>query len=225
MHLPARLARWWSGGPERLTTLDGYARWAPVYPAHPHNPLMEAEGSVVTALIRAASPRRALDVGTGTGRNLLTLREAGARFVTGVDLSASMLRHGSAACPLVRGDAQSLPFAGASFDVVTSSLMCGDVPDLGAWVREAARVLATGGHLIYSDFHPSWQAAGWRRTFTSGDGREYELPFHPHTIELHVDLLARHGLDVRTIREPRAGGRREPVVVVLHATKASGRRR
>ncbi len=40
MHLPARLAWWWTGGPVRVSLLDGYDRWAPVYPAHPHNPLM-----------------------------------------------------------------------------------------------------------------------------------------------------------------------------------------
>ncbi len=219
MSLPMRLARWWGGGPERVSMLDGYDRWAPVYPAHPHNPLMEAEAAVVASMIRGAVPRRALDVGTGTGRNLATLRDAGASFVTGVDLSASMLRHGGAECPRVRGDAQRLPFTSASFDVVTSSLMCGDVPDLGAWVGEAARVLAPGGQLIYSDFHPSWTVSGWRRTFTSGDGREYELPFFPHTIEAHLEQVEHHGLEVRAIREPRVAERRDAVVVVLHATK------
>ncbi len=221
MRLAVRLARWWTGGPERVSMRDGYDRWAPVYPAHPHNPLMTAEAAVVASLIRTASPRRALDVGTGTGRNLATLREAGASFVTGVDLSASMLRYGSAGCPRVRGDAQQLPFATASFDVVTSSLMCGDVPDLGAWVGEAARVLAPGGQLIYSDFHPSWTVSGWRRTFRSDEGLEYELPFFPHTIEAHLDRLADHGLEVRAIREPRVDVRPHPVVVVLHATKPS----
>lgn len=223
MRLPVRLARWWTGGPERVSTLDGYDRWAPVYPAHPHNPLMEAEAAVVGGLIRAASPRRALDVGTGTGRNLATLREAGASFVAGVDLSASMLRHGGAGCPRVRGDAQQLPFPAAAFDMVTSSLMCGDVADLGAWVGEAARVLAPGGQLIYSDFHPAWTASGWRRTFRSEDGREYELPFFPHTIEAHLERLAHHGLEVRAIREPRVAVRRDAVVVVLHATRPSHR--
>lgn len=219
MHLPMRFARWWTGGPERLSTLDAYDRWAPVYPARPHNPLMEAEAAVVSSLIRTVSPRRALDVGTGTGRNVMTLREAGASFVTGIDLSASMLRHGAGTCPRVRGDAQRLPFRPASFDVVTSSLMCGDVPDLGAWVGEAARVLTPGGQLIYSDFHPSWTVSGWTRTFTSEDGREYELPFFPHTIEAHLAHLAQHGLEVRAIREPRVATRRDAVVVILHAAR------
>ncbi|MEQ1728396.1 MAG: class I SAM-dependent methyltransferase [Vicinamibacterales bacterium] len=225
MSLPMRLARWWSGGPERVSMREGYDRWAPVYPAHPHNALMEAEAAVVEGLIRVSAPRRALDVGTGTGRNLSTLRDAGASCVVGVDLSASMLRHGVAGCPRVRGDAQQLPFAAASFDVVTSSLMSGDVADPGAWVGEAARVLAPGGQLIYSDFHPSWSVSGWRRTFTSGDGREYELPFFPHTIDAHLEQLAHHGLEVRAIREPRVAGPRHAVVVVLHATKPSHRGR
>lgn len=225
MHMPMRLVRWWNGGPERLSMPDGYDRWAPVYPAHPHNPLMEAEAAVVETVIRAASPRRALDVGTGTGRNLLTLRQAGALFVTGIDLSASMLQHGGAGCPRVRGDAQRLPFRAASFDVVTSSLMCGDVADLGAWVGEAARVLTPGGQLIYSDFHPSWTVSGWRRTFRSEDGREYELPFFPHSIDAHLDALSHHGLEVRAIREPRVPARRDAVVVVLHATRPSQRGR
>ncbi len=225
MHLPMRLARWWSGRPERVSTLDGYDHWAPVYPAHPHNPLMEAEAAVVASLIRGLSPRRALDVGTGTGRNLMTLRDSGASFVTGVDLSASMLRYGAGACPRVRGDARQLPFTPASFDVITSSLMCGDLPDLGDWVREAARVLTPGGQLIYSDFHPSWALSGWKRTFRSQDGREYELPFFPHTIEMHVSLLAEHGLEVRSIREPRMAARRNAVVAVLHAVKPGHRAR
>lgn len=218
------LARLWRGEPERVSTLEGYARWAPRYPARPHNPLMEAEASVVGALVRSAAPRRALDVGTGTGRNLELLRSAGASFVTGIDLSPSMLWHGAGPSPRVRGDAQRLPFRSGSFDLVCSSLMCGDVPDLDAWVAEAARVLVGGGHLVYSDFHPAWSAAGWRRTFTGDDGRSYELPFFPHAIDEHVQRLEAHGMELRAIREPRTQGRPTPVVVVLHAVKPAMRR-
>ena len=218
------LSRLWRGRPERVSALDGYARWAPMYPAQVHNPLMEAEASVVGPIILAIAPCRALDVGTGTGRNLELLREAGASFVAGVDLSPSMLGRCADRFPRVQGDAQWLPFRSCSFDLVCSSLMCGDVPDLDAWVGEATRVLAGGGYLVYSDFHPSWSAAGWRRRFTGDDGRRYELPFFPHAIDEHLRVLERHGLAVRAIREPRTPGRTAPVVVVLHAVKPASSR-
>ena len=174
-------------------------------------------------MVVSAAPRRALDVGTGTGRNLQLLRSAGARLVTGIDLSPTMLAHGGHAFPRVCGDAQQLPFRSGAFDVVCSSLMCGDVADLRAWVREASRVVARGGHVIYSDFHPAWLVAGWRRTFAGADGRTYELPLVPHSIEEHVDLLEGHGLEVRAIHEPCIPGGTTPVVVVIHAVNSARR--
>lgn len=211
--------RLWRRGPERVPMLDGYARWAPTYPPRPHNPLMATEAAVVGPMLMMAAPRRALDVGTGTGRNVDLLTAAGARTIVGIDLSASMLSRWTHRAARVLGDARSLPFASGAFDVVCASLMCGDVPDLGAWIGEASRVLGRGGHLVYSDFHPSWSSEGWRRTFTGADGREYELPLHAHGIEQHLDLLAANDLDVRTIREPKIPGGHTPVVVVLHAIK------
>jgi malonyl-CoA O-methyltransferase len=214
------LARWWSGRHERLPMLDAYARWAPVYPPRAHNAVMEAEASIVEPLIRSLRPRRALDVGTGTGRNLPLLSAAGAAVAIGVDLSAPMLSHGVGRFPRVRGDARRLPFRPGAFDLVLSSLMCGDLDDLATWLAEVAGVLSRGGHLVYSDFHPSWSAAGWRRTFTGGDGRKYELPLLAHTIDEHVELIGRCGLQLRAIREPRLPGHANPVVVVLHAAAA-----
>ena len=75
----ARLSRMWRRRPVRVGVGDGYAQWAPVYPAHAHNPVMEAEASRMRPMMHAASPRRALDVGTGTGRNLAMLTAAGAK--------------------------------------------------------------------------------------------------------------------------------------------------
>lgn len=202
-----------------LPPREAYALWADSYPPRPHNALMEAEQAVVGRLIAAARPVRALDVGTGTGRNLPLLEAAGARSAIGIDLSMAMLRHNGCPTPRVCGDACRLPFRDRAFDLVCASLMVGDVPDLQAWVREAARVLARGGHLIYSDFHPSWAAAQWRRTFRASDGRLCELGYNPHTLEEHLAVLEGARLTVRTIREPRIASRRVPVVVVLHAVK------
>jgi SAM-dependent methyltransferase len=209
-----------------LPAREGYALWAENYPPRPHNPLMETEQSVVEPLLAAAisrtrdgRPARALDVGTGTGRYLPLLASAGARFVVGIDMSMRMLDHNACGQPRVCGDACRLPFSDRSFDLVCSSLMAGDVEDLGAWVREAGRILAPGGHLVYSDFHPSWNAERWRRTFRTVDGRQLELSYFPHSIDQHLTLLEDGPFEVRTIREPRIKGLRHPVVVVFHAVK------
>lgn len=202
-----------------LPAREGYALWADTYPPQPHNPLMVAEQDVVQPIIMAAAPRRALDVGTGTGRYLTPLRTAGARFVIGVDMSLPMLEHRRCRTPRVCGDACRLPFADGAFDLVCASLMVGDVADLGPWINEATRVLAPGGHLVYSDFHPSWSSQQWRRTFRAADGRQFELAYFPHTIDDHLARLDDAALEVRAIREPRVAGRSTPVVAVFHAVK------
>jgi SAM-dependent methyltransferase len=218
-----------------LPAQEAYALWADGYPPSPHNPLMRAEQAVMAPIIHAMSPQRALDAGTGSGRYLELLAATGARLVIGVDLSLAMLtaRPRSAerapGAARVCGDVRRLPFADASFDLISSSLMVGDVEDLDGWVSEAARVLAPGGHLVYSDFHPSWATRRWRRTFETGDGRSFEVAYFPHTLAEHVTVLEGRSLDIRAVREPRltvhdapatlADGKDVPVAIVFHAVK------
>jgi len=203
----------------RLPAREGYAVWADTYPPRPHNRLMAAEQEIVEPIIRSTAPRRALDVGTGTGRYLALLHAAGARVVVGVDMSLPMLQHRQCTTPRVCGDACRLPFADGQFDLVCASLMVGDVADLNPWIGEAARVLAPGGHLVYSDFHPSWATQQWRRTFTAADGRQFELTYFPHSIDDHLQRLQQASLAIQAIREPRIAGRSTPVVAVFHATR------
>jgi malonyl-CoA O-methyltransferase len=189
-------------------------------------------------LIQSTSPARALDAGTGSGRYLPLLASTGARLVIGVDLSLPMLARHTRLVARVCGDARRLPFADASFDLISSSLMVGDVADLDGWVSEAARVLAPGGHLVYSDFHPSWAAQGWRRTFQTVDGRSFEVGYFSHTLAEHVTVLEARSFDVRAVHEPRltapgpaltrlvrplglasTRARDAPVALVFHAVK------
>jgi malonyl-CoA O-methyltransferase len=228
----ARWATWpgagifgrWTGQPKSspLGAAEAYALWAATYPPRPHNPLMEAEQAVMAPLLAAISPRRALDVGTGTGRNLSLLHAAGARLVVGLDMSIAMLRRVPPSCgaPCACANALHLPFANGVFDLLSSSLMVGDVEDLDRWASEAARVVRTRGHVVYSDFHPEWSVRGWRRTFRGADGRERELRYFPHSLNDHLDALSRARLNVRTVREPRVGGRPSPVVILFHAVKS-----
>ena len=85
-----------------------------------------------------------LEFGVGTGVNL-SLYESGARVV-GCDASSEMLgwaarRSVQSHVVLVRADVQRLPFADASFDAVTGSLVFCSVIDPVQGLAEAQRVL------------------------------------------------------------------------------------
>ena len=208
---------------------------------------MRLEQEIVESILRTLAPSRALDVGTGSGRYLPVLARTGAARVTGVDFSMAMLRRADVAhlfkagqdaglkCCATRvvcADARHLPFARRAFDLINASLTIGDVADLSAWTREMARVLARGGHLVYSDFHPSWAQHGWKRTFRGVDGEPHELEFVPHAIDDHLWAIDAAGLRTVAIREPRFTNdhdpgvkefrrrwKNPPVVVVFHAVK------
>ena len=111
-------------------------------------------------------PRTILDLGCGTGNTFDALRQRfPAADLVGVDLSLNMLRvarartpwwrraMGRAAVPLVCADAERLPFAGRSAQLVFSNLAL-------QWCRpdkvfeETARALAEGGLFLFSTFGP-----------------------------------------------------------------------
>ena len=162
------------------------------------------------------------------------LRGCAARPVRayGLDLSPAMLAHNTSGAPLVCGDARQLPFRAAAFDLVLSSLTVGHLPDLEVWVAECARVLGSGGHLVFSDVHPNWEATGWLRTFSAPDGRLFAVRHHWHDVDAVRSALASHDFQLRSIDEPRLGEdaspsveswRRRwgnpPVALVVHAVR------
>jgi malonyl-CoA O-methyltransferase len=241
-----------------LAAKAAYALWAETYPAVAHNPLMRAEQEVVQPLLTHIRATRALDVGTGSGRYLPLLESTGASTVVGVDFSLAMLargadrlrratavrrstakaeapRHGDpASCRAmcICADACRLPFRRGAFDLINASLMVGDVDSLAGWLREMARALSLGGHLVYSDFHPSWSQHGWSRTFRAADGEIHEIAFHAHSMDDHLSALEEAGFHVQAIREPRFKDDADPgvkafrrrwgnprVVVVFHAVR------
>jgi malonyl-CoA O-methyltransferase len=229
--------------PVVLPPRAAYELWAETYPASAHNPLMRTEQEVVESVLSHVRAGRALDVGTGSGRYLPLLAKTGATQILGIDWSRAMLTRCRAnltagrAGPdrLVCGDACHLPFRNGAFDVVNASLMVGDVRDLAGWAREVSRTLVAGGHLVYSDFHPSWARLGWQRTFRSESGRTHAVPLIPHSIDMHIAAVRSAGLQLMAVREPRMRGdddpavnafRRRwgnpPVVVVFHAIRKQG---
>lgn len=96
---------------------------------------------------------RVLDVAVGTGQVAREARRlAGDRgLVVGVDVSSGMLQQAKlagAADELVCGQAEALPFADASFDLVSVGYGLRHVSDLSLLFRELARVLRSGGRLL-----------------------------------------------------------------------------
>lgn len=104
-----------------------------------------------------------LEVGGGRS-GLAALLYPHAR-VTNLDLDAS---YAEAPCNqqervrFICGDATDLPFAEASFDVVTMFDLLEHVPEDGQAVREAVRVLRPGGHLLVSTPHARWRYPYYR---------------------------------------------------------------
>jgi malonyl-CoA O-methyltransferase len=194
---------------------EGYALWAESYPPRAHNELMRVEESAMKSLWKGLHAARALDVGTGTGRNLGLLD--GAREKVGVDRSTAMLKRAQVSSRVVGGDAEALPFKSESFDLVVASLMAGDLRDLSRFTSEAARVLRTGGSLVYSDFHPTWGDRRWERTFETADGRTWRIPYHSHGLDDHRTALRTANLSEVSTEEPILRG--SPVLVVIRAVK------
>jgi malonyl-CoA O-methyltransferase len=124
--------------------------------------------------------------------------------VVGVDLSQEMLQ----AAPLarrVRADMSSLPFADARFDLVVSGLAVGHAPSLAPWMAEVARVLAPGGHLVYSDFHPDAARAGMTRSFTDTEQRRHTLLHRLYDAQAHEAAANEAGLELQQCQVVRVG--------------------
>ena len=114
--------------------------------------------------------KRVLEVGCGAGMGLDFLAHR-ATLTVGLEFSDAIatqaVRHVLHA-PIVRGDAQRLPFADGAFDVVLMLEMIYYLREVGAALDECRRVLGDGGTLLICqpnperpDFNPSAFATGY----------------------------------------------------------------
>ncbi len=102
------------------------------------------------AALALPSGSRVLDVACGTGDLCGDLATANHQAI-GIDYSAGMLAVAHTDGPLVRGDAQWLPFPSESFDAITCGFALRNFVDLDAVFREWARVLRPGGRFAALD--------------------------------------------------------------------------
>jgi len=104
--------------------------------------------------------------GHGGGASYLSRALRPSTYI-GLDLNPTGIafcrkRHRVDGLTFLQGDAESLPFADASFDVVVNVEASHCYPSMRRFLAEVARVLRSGGDFLYADFRffsgvPAWE--------------------------------------------------------------------
>jgi len=119
-----------------------------------------SDAAQLASLVTLAAPKpawRALDVGTGTGHTAFAFAPHVAQTI-GIDLTGAMLaqarlleRAKGLCLSWALADAEALPFAAASFDLVTCRRSAHHFGDIGRAVAEMGRVCKPGGVVLIDD--------------------------------------------------------------------------
>lgn len=136
----------------------------------------ERAATFLWGLVPDGRTARFLELGVGTGANIVPLVRRGAA-VTGLDLSRPMMaqlrRKLARPYPnltLIVGDATKLPFLGESYDLILTVHLLQSVQAWPEVLREVQRVLSPEGVYVYA---------------------EYLLPPHRRAFEAHYQAVAR----------------------------------
>ncbi len=112
--------------------------------------------------LRVDAGGRVLDVATGTAAVAIEIAHRTGSRVVGLDQSEPMIREGIRRVGraglgdrilFTLGSGERLPFRDASFDAVTFAYLLRYVDDVGATLKELARVIRPGGVLAGQEFH------------------------------------------------------------------------
>jgi SAM-dependent methyltransferase len=130
-------------------------------------------GERIVRRIGVAPGEDVLDVGCGTGNAALRAAQAGGR-VTGVDLTPELLEEARRLAAdaghdieYLEGDAEALPVADESFDVVVSVMGVMFAPRHRVAAAELARVLRPGGRLCVTGWSPDGEIGKLFKTLGS----------------------------------------------------------
>lgn len=187
------------------------------------NPLLLLEsGATLAMLPDLTRANRVADLACGTGRYALQLARLGPEEVIGIDICPQMLavarrKARRAELPVIwqAGDLRDVPLADSSLDAAVCALTLSFLPDLVPVFAEIARVLAPGGNVVVSDYHPhglcaaravsqasfSKDRAPYFR-FTSAGGQECRISQTPHTVTDYFNAARAAGLTLEQIAEP-----------------------
>ena len=179
------------------TVTAGYAEWAATYDDS-NNPMFLAEEPVVRGLLERYPVGAALDAACGTGRHAKYLASLG-HWVTGIDSTAEMLRLAMAEVPAAHfqtADLTAIPLSDGEMDLTVCTLALTHCSDLGPPIRELARVVRPGGHVVISDVHPFMTMLGVHGGYRRNPSELGFVGNHVHLTSDYLTSFQEAGLNV-----------------------------
>ena len=185
------------------TVTAGYAEWAATYDIA-RNPMFLAEEPIVHELLARHPIGAALDAACGTGRHAAYLASLGHK-VTGIDATPEMLDMAKAKVPAAQfetGDLTAIPLLDGRMDVAVCSLALTHCADLGPPIREIARVVRPGGHVVISDVHPLMVLLGVHGGYRRNQSEQGFIRNYVHLASDYLTVFQDAGLSVVQCIEP-----------------------
>jgi ubiquinone/menaquinone biosynthesis C-methylase UbiE len=182
-----------------------YDRIAVQYDTQPYRQkTVDPELVAFLAQRQSDRPIRVLDVGCGTGNQLVANRTVyPAIRMVGVDRFHGMLRQAQPKAPAmawVQADGTALPFQAQAFDFVTCQYALHHILDKTAMVQAVFRVLRPGGRFILTNIcphaMPDWLYYAYFPSAHAIDLRDF---WPPETIKHVMECCGFQGIEVELV--------------------------
>jgi len=181
---------------------SGYGEWVATYEQTVED-AMDIE--LLESLEQVRWSGEVADLGCGTGRTGIWLREQGVEAVDGVDLTPEMLevaRERGVHRRLVEADVTATGLPDEAYDLVVTSLVDEHLADLRPLYAEAYRLAKPGAMYVLVGYHPHFiMAAGMPTHYDSASGEPVAIETHVHLLSEHTDAALGAGWELAELKE------------------------
>ncbi len=173
------------------------------------NPMLSLEERFLSQILPELPGLDVVDVGCGTGRWLERIAHQAPRSLTGIDASPQMLDRASGKlgkyATLLVGNANLLPLANSSADIILASFLVSYLSNLSAFVAEVRRIARDASQVYVTDVHPDTAAScNWKRAFRVGS-TWVEMTTYAHSLQQVISSFEASGFEVACLFQPSFG--------------------